>query len=241
TGLGLSGQALVIARGLQDYGMIIADSTGGAIVLMLEDTIAEGRGDLWNLERESLCAIHGNHLEIVTDAPTSPSGFADVGGHDFEDEITWMVQSGITTGCAPGRFCPDDPVTRGQMAAFLNRALNLAPAASAGFSDTRGHIFEMDIDRLYAGGITAGCGSGRFCPGNLVTRGEMAAFLVRGFELPDAGPSPFTDISGSIFVEEIERLAAAGITRGCRESSFCPDDPVTRGQMAAFLKRAMEG
>ena len=240
--LGLSGQALTIARGLQQYGMIVGDNTGGAIVLKLEDTIAGGRGNLWDLDRKSLCAITGSHLEVVVDPGSiSPSGFIDVSGHFFEPEITWLVEAGITTGCGSNRFCPDSPVTRGQMAAFLNRALDLPDAPSAGFTDMRGHLFEPDVDSLFAANITAGCGDSLYCPGRLLTRGEMAAFLVRSFNLPPTDSSPFSDIAGSFFEDEIERLAAAGVTRGCSATKFCPADPITRGQMAAFLKRAIEG
>lgn len=244
--LGLSGHALTIARGLQEYGMIVGDSSGGAIVLKLEDTIASGRGDLWDLKRDSLCAIRGEHLEVLASPGTAPApsptdGFSDISGHTFEADIKWLVATGLTSGCGSNRFCPDDAVTRGQMAAFLARALELKSAPSAGFTDTDGSIFEENIDRLYASGITRGCAADRFCPGRLVTRGEMAAFLVRGFRVPTTNRSTFTDISDSIFSAEIESLAATGITRGCGQSVFCPSAPVTRGQMAAFLKRAMEG
>jgi hypothetical protein len=248
--LGLSSQALVIAKGLQDYGMIVGDSTGGAMVLKLEDTEAGGRGQLWNLDRKSLCNIKGEHWEVlvtpgsasVTPAPApSPSGFTDVSGHFFEADITWLVKAGITSGCSSTKFCPNQPVTRGQMAAFLERALNLEAAPSAGFTDTDGDTFEGDIDRLFAAGITKGCAPVKFCPGKLVTRGEMAAFLVRGFKLPAGGPSPFEDIAGSIFANDIVSLANAGITQGCTATTFCPTNYVTRGQMAAFLRRAEEG
>ena len=70
--LGLSGQALTIAQGLQTYGMIVGDSTGGSIVLKLEDTVASGKGELWNLSRNSLCAITIDHLEVLND-PGTPS------------------------------------------------------------------------------------------------------------------------------------------------------------------------
>ena len=59
-------------------------------------------------------------------------------------------------------------MTRGQMAAFLNRALNLKSAPSAKFADTGGHLFKADIDRLYAAGITSGCAPNKFCPDRLV-------------------------------------------------------------------------
>lgn len=63
--LGLSDQALVIARGLQEYGAIIGDSTGSAIVLKLEDTDRSRAGGSWDLHRESLCAISSDDFVIV--------------------------------------------------------------------------------------------------------------------------------------------------------------------------------
>ena len=74
-------------------------------------------------------------------------------------------------------------MTRGQMAAFLGRALKLAaPSSPIIFTDSRGHLFEGAISRLAHAGITVGCNpptNNRFCPNSFVTRGQMAAFLVR--------------------------------------------------------------
>ena len=101
------------------------------------------------------------------------------------------------------------------------------------------------LEKLAAAGITRGCNpptNDRFCPNDPVTRGQMAAFLTRALELLAATGIDFTDDDGSIFEDAIERLAAAGITRGCNPPAndrFCPDQPVTRGQMAAFLRRAL--
>jgi hypothetical protein len=71
----------------------------------------------------------------------------------------------------------------------------------------------------------------------------MAAFLVRALGLPAyTGPDRFSDDDGNVFEGAIERLAQAGITLGCNPPAndrFCPDDPVNRGQMAAFLRRAL--
>jgi len=57
-----------------------------------------------------------------------PPSFTDTGGNIFEADITWLGATGITKGCNPpasDRYCPSAPVTRGQMAAFLVRALDL--------------------------------------------------------------------------------------------------------------------
>ena len=82
-----------------------------------------------------------------------------------------------------------------------------------------------------------------FCPEGLVTREQMAAFLVRAFGYSDSTGGGFDDVShSSVFSEDIDRLATAGITKGCNPPDndlYCPTAPVTRGQMAAFLHRAL--
>ena len=107
------------------------------------------------------------------------------------------------------------------------------------FIDDDGLQHEPNIEAIAAQGITNGCGQDRFCPGEPVTRGQMAAFLNRALDLPPAAVSPFTDSAGTFF-DDINRLAAAGITKGCTATKFCPQEPVTRGQMAAFLNRALD-
>ncbi len=72
----------------------------------------------------------------------------------------------------------------------------------------------------------------------------MAAFLHRALPgLPVGATTEFTDDNGSTFEADIEWLAATGVTKGCSATGpkFCPNDPVTRGQMAAFLHRALPG
>ena len=107
------------------------------------------------------------------------------------------------------------------------------------------HLFHDEIEWLAAAAITRGCNppsNDRYCPDDNVTRGQMAAFLVRALDLPPGPGGTFTDDNDSVFEADIEALAAADITRGCNPPSndrYCPDDNVTRGQMAAFLYRAL--
>jgi hypothetical protein len=79
-------------------------------------------------------------------------------------------------------YCPDDLVTRGQFAAHMNRALGLMAGADADlFTDTAASIFETDINKIATAGITLGCNppdNDNLCPDDLVTRGQMAAFLL---------------------------------------------------------------
>lgn len=172
--------------------------------------------------------------------------FTDVpSDHRFHDEIKWLAKSKITRGCnSPSYtdFCPNDDVSRGQMAVFLAKALELPAAPHAGFRDVpRDHRFADAISRIAAAGITTGCGNGRFCPNDDVKRQQMAVFLTEGWNLTDARHRGFVDVpDGSTFDLAIRRLAKAGITVGCKgtRDRFCPGDSVTRGQMAAFIWRA---
>jgi hypothetical protein len=191
------------------------------------------------------------NVNEVDDGPggTPDNPFVDDNGHIFENAIEWLAAEGITLGCNPptnDRFCPDDPVTRGQMAVFLVRAFDYTDNGGGNlFIDDNGLFYENSADRLFTAGVTVGCNpptNNRYCGENEVTRGQMAAFLARAFGLPEYnGPDRFVDDNGHLFEGAIERLAQAGITLGCNppdNDRFCPDDFVTRGQMAAFLKRA---
>jgi hypothetical protein len=167
--------------------------------------------------------------------------FIDDDGNPHESNIEVIAAAGITEGCNPtgDRYCPGDPVTRGQMAAFLNRAFQLPASSADAFDDDDGSIFEADINAVAAAGITTGCASRQFCESGLVTREEMAAFLSRALALPPASGNRFADDDSSPFESEIESLAAAGITRGCTATTFCPLLLVLRDQMASFLARSI--
>jgi len=101
------------------------------------------------------------------------------------------------------------------------------------------HPFAGEILGLSELGITTGCTADLFCPGDEVTRGEMAAFLVRARGLEsETGADPFVDDDGSYFEDQIETLHNHGITTGCTPTRFCPTGLVTREEMAAFITRA---
>jgi hypothetical protein len=165
--------------------------------------------------------------------------FTDVAGHPFESDIEWLYSANITTGCSPTRFCPDAVVTRAQMASFLVRALELPPTTRDFFRDDERSIHEPDINRLAAAGIASGCGATTFCPDIALTRAQMASFLARGFRAPATTRDYFADDERSVHEPDINRVAAAAITTGCDANRFCPSTFVTRGQMAAFLRRAL--
>lgn len=179
-----------------------------------------------------------------------PGGtFIDDDGSTHEPSIEAIYAEGITVGCDQRRirFCPEDPVTRGEMAAFLVRSVSFPAATEDHFVDDNGSIFEGNINRIAEAGVTLGCNppdNTRYCPTRGITRGEMATLLVRSFPdiVPDTAPDAFTDDNSNVHEKAINRIAAAGITLGCNppdNTHFCPQEQVTRGQMASFLTRAL--
>ncbi|HSJ34615.1 MAG TPA: PQQ-dependent sugar dehydrogenase [Acidimicrobiia bacterium] len=178
--------------------------------------------------------------------PLPGGSFTDDDGSVHEADIEAISGADITRGCNPpwnDEFCPARPVTRGEMAAFLVRALDL-PDGPDVFEDDALSVFQSDINALAAADVTRGCNppaNDRFCPSRSVTRGEMAAFLARAYGYVAPEGDRFTDDDGSVFERDIEALAEAGVTRGCNPPTndrYCPTDPVTRQQMASFLTRA---
>ena len=177
-------------------------------------------------------------------------GFSDVGeGGVHRPAIDALDAAGVFEGteCAAGRFCPEDPIPRWVVAVWLVRVLDdgaQPPGVGASsFADVgEGVWWAPFVERLAALEVTAGCAVDplRFCPDDSVTRAQMASFLTRAFGLKPGPPAGFEDVAGGVHSGSIEALAAAGITAGCGVDPlrFCPDEPVTRGQMATFIARA---
>lgn len=166
--------------------------------------------------------------------------------HPFYTEISKMYARGITSGCGGGNYCPDQPVTREQMAAFVIRALGnanpLTPQSQRFLDVPPSSPFYAFIDDMAARQITVGCGGGNYCPSTPVLREQMSAFIIRalGEFNPPAPPSQrFLDVPPSNpFYNFIDRMAVLNITVGCGGGNYCPAQSVTRAQMAAFLVRA---
>jgi hypothetical protein len=193
---------------------------------------------------------------VATMMAAGPASAHDVppGGTFYDDDASihqgWIeaiAAEGITRGCdtAGPAFCPNEPVTRGQMAAFLVRAFDLPGVSGTTFVDSSTSVFAGDIERIAAAGVTRGCNppvNDLFCPSEPVTRAQMAAFLQRSMGLPDGAGDRFADDDGSVFEGAIAAIAAEGITSGCDATGtlFCPERAVTRAEMAAFLGRALD-
>jgi len=197
----------------------------------------------------------GAAYDVVVSVPGAPTGRMKNGyvtfptdGSAFMPSIVKLIAAGITQGCGVGTYCPNNTITRAEMAIFLIRAkygLCFTPPAATGtmFSDVPAGAFgARHIELLASLGVTTGCGGGKFCPNSVVTRDAMAVFLLRtllgsGF-VPPPATGMFDDVPVSNpFAKWIEELARRNITGGCGFNVYCPGNTNTRGEMAAFITR----
>lgn len=163
--------------------------------------------------------------------------------------IEAIYRAGVTNGCAqnPLSYCPEVVITRGSMAQMLIAAKSGSsytppPCTSNPFSD----VPVSDpicpwVQELVRRGVTAGCGSGQYCPNNPVTRAQMAVFLLATWHGAGYAPAPcstsaFSDVpASSPFCPWIKEMVNSGITAGCGGGAFCTESPNTRAQLAVFL------
>ena len=189
---------------------------------------------------------------FVMKSDFDPPVFSDVPGeYCARDFVERLYNAGVTGGCStsPLKYCPEDTVTRAQMAVFLLRGIHTssyAPPAiggGSGFGDVPIDYWSGAwIKQLAAEGITTGCGNGNYCPEHPVTRAQMAVFLLRSkhgtsYSPPGVGAGTgFGDVQLDYWAAAwIKQLVTEGITSGCGSGNYCPENPVTRAQMAVFL------
>lgn len=179
--------------------------------------------------------------------PPAKSPFKDVATNNiFYKEISWMADSGISTGWADRTYRPYTSVNRDAMAAFLYRAAGspaYTPPKKSPFKDVAtNHVFYKEIAWMKASGISTGWADGTYRPYTSVNRDSMAAFLYRAAGKPVFTPpakSQFKDVAtNNIFYKEIAWMKASGISTGWANGTYQPYSAVNRDAMAAFLYRS---
>lgn len=210
-------------------------------------------------------AIYAEELSFIEVTGTDPRpAFDDVPrAYLHHEAVRTLAWHGVTLGCREGSFCPDERVTRGQLASLIDRALKLdlrgadsvhypvgdppapspAPARSR-FGDVPvSHTHAGSIDVLARQGIVLGCTTDQFCP-NVGTRRDQAASLFwRAFSDQrdvDNGHLGFRDVpAASVHHRAVSTLANLEVMQGCTETRFCADQTLTRAQAARTLHRVL--
>lgn len=179
-----------------------------------------GRAIAWKYRVHGIDASPGRRVTVNGRSVAVLSGHRDIG----------------STAC-PGRYL------YARMGALRNRIAAIVSTSGpvTRFSDVpASHTHYEAIEFLAERQITLGCAPRRYCPTSSVTRGQMASFLQRALKLPATSARPFRDVTGGTHAAAIAALHRAGITEGCTADRFCPDQRVTRAQMAAFLHRGLK-
>jgi len=214
---GPSGASYAIVDGTGRYGTLAAGATGSC---------RSGSGDCYLLSVANSVDRPAPHWDatVVETLSTGQTrtltlhigdSFADVPGSDPGQRfVETIFHHGITSGCAAGLFCPDDPITRWQMVVFLSQSI-VGPAGVVPVSGSvRGNPYDCVVGGtslftdvqpedpgcrfvhfIYARGITAGCAPDLYCPGDPVNRWQMAVFLASAM-VGEGNPIPVAGVVG---------------------------------------------
>ncbi|WP_338449583.1 SpoIID/LytB domain-containing protein [Niallia oryzisoli] len=182
--------------------------------------------------------------ELITEYTIGIPGMRDVReDYRFYQEIAYLLEKNIITGFPDGNFGPEQTVTRAQAAIMIGRA--------AGLDGTQRDTIFADVPEASKAsgyiasavekGIISGFPDKSFRPDEPVTRGQMAIFLAKAFELEREVPLTFTDISeNSASYIYIKRILAEGITNGYPDGTYKPERSLKRSEFSAFMARAID-
>lgn len=169
--------------------------------------------------------------------------FKDViSAHPYYDIIHEMRDKGIITGYGDGTFQPYIKISRQHAAVLIQRVKTLTPKVGyKAYNDVpKTHPYYDAIMQLQQTGLIKADAKGNFNPDKELTRGEMALILANAFDLKATGKHPFNDVSQT--TEEGKAIAAlyeAEVTTGFDETTFKPNEPLSRVHYAVFVYRAL--
>jgi hypothetical protein len=262
-----AGSALVFSTYLGGSGL---DQGLGIAVAALGSAVVTGSTASGDFPTQSAYqgAYQGGADDAFATSLSSPAMFNDVASSaTFYEAANLMYEFGVTTGCVQStdplsrQYCPDDNVTRQEMAAFIVRAVTgtTNPAiynTTPYFNDVTAanNNFFPHIQKMMELGITTGCSQNPplFCPTDTIPRWEMAIFMIRarlmlqGASFTTSQTPYFADVPTNVEGNGqpfpfIQRAYEEHVTNGCGTNPlvYCPDELVTRGQMASFIMRAL--
>lgn len=161
----------------------------------------------------------------------------------YYNEIRYLKELGYIKGDVDGKFNPGETLSREHAAVILSRVFNLdtTKAGAQQFKDVpASHRYFNEINAIASAKLVGGKSDGTFDPAGKLTRAQMAAILVKAYELQGESPKKFKDVPPSHWAyKQVHILANHKITTGNEKGNFEPNKPVNRAQFSAFLYRAM--
>ena len=135
--------------------------------------VSRGETAVWIYNMENQPAAGNSH------------SFTDVTDASQNDAISWMANTGITTGTSPTTFAPDETLKRAQAAAFLHRLAGEPAAPAHSFVDVVTAWQQGGVSWMAHTGITTGTSPTTFAPEDTLTRAHLVTFLYRYQDEPD--------------------------------------------------------
>lgn len=173
------------------------------------------------------------------------SDFADTQEHWAKKSINIFTKLQLINGYKDGTFRPNNPITRAEFAAILNRAFHIQGGnTSSVLKDIDDHWAKEDIKSLVATGVIKGYTDGMFKPNQTITREEMVVMLSRIVTLnnlaKDKAKGNFNDLSGSYAAAEIIAEAQAGIVSGNGDGKLYPKSNATRAEALQIILNVLK-
>lgn len=157
-----------------------------------------------------------------------PHPFNDVTDASQNDAVSWMVNTGITTGTSPTTFAPDETLERGQTAALLHRLAGEPSAPQHGFSDVAAPWQQDSVSWMADAGVTTGTSPTTFAPDANTTRGQLVTFLYRYKGEPDVTVDPAAPHCDPTEDEEPTVVECEDVEAAATEDGLLPMDPAVR-------------
>lgn len=175
----------------------------------------------------------------------SKTKFSDMKeGTYFYNPVMQLVERNVISGFPDGTFRANDSVTRGQAAKIIALSLDLdvENVKNPGFKDVKPtDWYYGPVAALANAGIINGISKDTFDPAGTLSRAEMAKIIVKAYNLKEEPltKTPFTDVKEGVwYTNYIQPLINNQITTGKTETTFAPNEAVTRGQLATFVVRS---
>ncbi|MGM9925496.1 MAG: S-layer homology domain-containing protein [Bacillus sp. (in: firmicutes)] len=168
----------------------------------------------------------------------SAASFTDV-APKYKEAVDFVVSKGVK-GFSETQFGVNENITRADAAVMLAKVLGLDTenAPASGFTDVPARAAK-EVNALKAAGITSGKTATQFGAHDLITRGELAVWIQRGFDLIGENEVPFTDVAKQ-YKEAVAALVDNGVTNGISETQFGTYQNAKRGDYAILLLSAFE-
>lgn len=223
-----------------------------------------GRYDLNNATRSNTLIAYGNDINqkqilgkvdfvgaVIADNPGSDNSgsttLKDVQGHWAQAYIQNLASKGIIAGFSDGSFRPNQPVTRAQFAAIINKAFTPAPERSATkFADVSSKSWAAaPIQTAYQGGFLQGYPGNKFLPEQPIPKVQVLVSLASGLKLRSEDTSVLSVYSDANSIPNYALTAVAGATQQEMVVNYPilnqlnPNQQATRAEVAAYVYQAL--